>query len=46
MQLTNNELLEISGGGFSIITGIGALITFIIGFVDGYIKPSKCDKWY
>ena len=44
MQLTNNELLNITGGGLSLLAGIGALFTFIIGVIDGYIRPEKCKK--
>ena len=45
MKLGNEELLNVSGGGISIgaLAGIGALITFIIGIVDGYIRPEKCS---
>ncbi len=45
MRLSNEELLNITGGGISIgvAAGIGALITFIIGVVDGYLRPSKCS---
>lgn len=47
MKMTKEELLTITGGsGVSIaavLTGVGALITFIIGAVDGYLRPQKCD---
>jgi len=45
MKLSKDELLNVTGGGISIgaVTGIGALITFIIGIVDGYLRPSKCS---
>ena len=44
MRLTDNELKQINGGGLSIGTGFlfGGIITFIIGFMDGYIRPLKC----
>ena len=45
MNMTKEELLNLTGGGVSIgvLAGIGAAITFIIGIVDGYIRPMKCD---
>lgn len=43
-KLNNNELRDISGGGHFIL---GALfvsgITFIIGVIDGYIRPLSCN---
>lgn len=45
MKMSKEELLDVTGGGVSIgvVAGIGALITFIIGVVDGYLRPSKCS---
>ncbi len=45
MKMSEKELLAITGGelSFSVIAGIGALITFIIGVVDGYVRPQKCN---
>ena len=41
--LERKELNNIYGGfGWSIIVGIGALITLVIGIVDGYVRPLKC----
>lgn len=39
-SLSKQELLTVKGGGISwgAITGIGALITFIIGVIDGLIN--------
>ncbi len=44
-NLTNEELKEISGGGFSfsILAGIAAGIAFIIGVIDGLVRPLKCN---
>lgn len=44
MHLTNNELINITGGGFGWLAGIGAAITFIFGVIDGYLRPLKCNK--
>ena len=42
--LKEEELKQISGGGIKTALGflIGAGISFIIGFVDGYIRPLAC----
>lgn len=44
--LDNDELMSINGGGFNfgIIIGISAAITFIIGIIDGYLRPLVCRK--
>ncbi|MDD3821934.1 MAG: class IIb bacteriocin, lactobin A/cerein 7B family [Bacilli bacterium] len=44
-QLSNNELMNISGGlslwgAMGIISGI----IFIIGVIDGFVRPLKCHK--
>ena len=43
IELQKEELLEIRGG-FSpwILVGIGGAITFIIGVIDGFVRPLKC----
>lgn len=44
MDLSKNELKEIKGGGITFTGGlaIGAFFTFIIGLIDGYIRPLAC----
>lgn len=46
MKLTKNELLQITGGGvdLGVISAIGAALTFIIGIIDGYLRPIKCNQ--
>ena len=45
-ELKKEELKEINGGGFS--WGLASLIaagaTFIIGVIDGYVRPLACRK--
>ena len=44
-MISDEELYSIKGG-FSkpLIVGIvGSAITFIIGVIDGYIRPLKCN---
>lgn len=43
-QLNRNDLLNITGGGFGfgIAICLGALVTFLIGVVDGYVRPLRC----
>lgn len=44
VKLDKQKLLEINGGGVSF--GAGCLIVggvvFIIGVIDGYLRPLKC----
>ena len=45
MEIQNkNELLEVKGGGISIklIMGLITAGTFIVGLVDGFIRPLRC----
>lgn len=42
--LSNKELKEVKGGaavGAYIL--IGGLIVFLIGVIDGYVRPLKCN---
>lgn len=44
-DLKNEELKCVNGGGVNIgvIAGIAAGITFIVGIIDGIIRPLKCN---
>lgn len=43
--LNDEEMMNINGGGFNIgiAFGITAGITFLIGLIDGIIRPLKCN---
>ena len=44
-DLSTRELHEVEGGnGIAIGLGIFAGITFIIGVIDGYVRPLKCNQ--
>lgn len=45
-RLDNDELLNITGGGFStgLIFGIIGVGVLIAGIVDGILRPSACNK--
>lgn len=41
--LTTTELKEIKGGwSIAGLFGLGSFITFIIGAIDGYLRPLTC----
>lgn len=42
-KLNKKELMNISGGGLGTGLLIAAGIVFIIGVIDGYIRPLKCN---
>lgn len=44
-MIVQSELLEIKGGAtkWVIGLGIGSVITFIIGVIDGYLRPISCN---
>jgi len=46
MLLSEYELKNINGGAFKFGIGalIGAGISFIIGLIDGYMRPLSCNK--
>lgn len=43
--MNNNELNQVYGGkaAGTILFALGGLITFIIGVIDGYFRPLKCN---
>lgn len=45
MALEDNELMNISGGGikYGLAALVGGIITFLIGVVDGYLRPLSCN---
>ncbi len=49
MKLKDDEMFLVTGGAFkgigaALFLGIGALITLIVGIVDGYFNPTKCNN--
>lgn len=46
MALQDEELMTLTGGAikFGLWTIIGGAITFIIGIIDGYLRPLPCNK--
>lgn len=44
-ELNKQELKQIHGGGVSLGAGllIAAGVVFVIGVVDGYFRPLKCN---
>lgn len=42
MELSKNELKNIHGGGVGTVILIGAAIVFIIGVIDGLVRPLGC----
>ena len=43
-QLTVNELKNIRAGAVSgwVVAAVASALTFIIGIIDGYVRPFKC----
>jgi hypothetical protein len=46
MKLSNESLYEISGGGLSkaALTALAAVGIFLVGVIDGIMRPLKCNK--
>ena len=44
-ELNEQELKEVQGGGISLGTGllIVAGVTFVVGFIDGIVRPLRCN---
>lgn len=41
-KLSNEQLSKVEGGGFGIGLLIAAGIIFLIGAIDGYMRPLRC----
>ena len=41
MELSHEELQNTTGGGMGKWLIIGGLFTFIVGVIDGYLRPLK-----
>ena len=43
-MIEENELTLIKGGAakWALVGAIGTAITFIVGLIDGYLRPLKC----
>lgn len=46
MNLNKEEMKKINGGGLSVwgILGIGTLLVFLAGAIDGFARPLSCNK--
>lgn len=44
-ELKKEELMEVQGGGISLGTGliIVAGVAFLIGIIDGIVRPLRCN---
>ena len=44
-KLETQELTNINGGGLTMSKGllIGAALVFIIGVIDGFVRPLRCN---
>lgn len=46
--LTEKELCSVEGGaiktGIGLALGIGAAVSFAIGFLNGYLRPLSCSN--
>ena len=47
-MLTEQELNEINGGALKLTAGgfliAGGVISFVIGLIDGYLRPLSCKN--
>ena len=46
MVLSQEELYNTQGGGLKIgfFAILGGVITFVVGLIDGYIRPLSCNR--
>jgi len=46
MELSKNELITINGGkaNYALYIAIASAVTFLIGVVDGFFRPLKCNR--
>lgn len=44
MIIKDKELNDIVGGvNWSILAGLSVIVTMIVGIIDGYVRPLKCN---
>ena len=45
-QINKEELKNINGGGLSLLGAAGLIAgaVFLIGVIDGYVNPKKCNE--
>jgi hypothetical protein len=45
-KINKEELKQLDGGGLSLlgVAGIVAGAVFLIGVIDGYVRPKKCNE--
>lgn len=45
-KINSDKLKEVKGGGINLglAASIGAIVSFLIGVVDGLINPTKCNS--
>ncbi|MBR1385523.1 MAG: hypothetical protein IJ568_01690 [Bacilli bacterium] len=43
--LENKDLKRINGGGLSFLAALGIVagVTFVVGAIDGFVRPQKCN---
>lgn len=44
MNLSNRELMQVSGGGYGLWAALGGVITFLISAIEGFLNPIECSK--
>lgn len=40
--LTKEELKDVNGGGVGAYLVISGIVVFVIGVIDGFLRPLKC----
>ena len=45
-EIDSEQLKKVKGGGihWGILAGFGAAASFVIGIIDGWINPKKCNN--
>lgn len=44
MELNNQELMQVKGGGYGIWAILGGFLTFLISAVEGFLNPIECNS--
>lgn len=43
--LTDKEMMQMQGGlKMNLVVAVASVVTFLIGLVDGYMRPLKCNN--
>ncbi len=44
MELSNQDLMRVKGGGYGVWAILGGIFTFLISAIEGFLNPIECNS--